>query len=58
MTIPNLIIDLAEILLEWGCGKLSGDEGFGVLMMSHHQSSNTDTRPGKNWNEKQCRGIT
>ena len=36
MTIPNLIIETAQMLFKWGCDKLSGDEGFGVLMMSHH----------------------
>jgi hypothetical protein len=36
MTIPNLLIETAEMLLEWGCAKLTGGEGFGVLMLSHH----------------------
>lgn len=36
MMIPKLLIDTADMLIEWGCAKLNGDEGFGVLMVSHH----------------------
>ena len=36
MSIPTLIVETAQMLLKWGCDKLSGDEGFGVLVMSHH----------------------
>ena len=36
MALPNLVIEPAKMLLDWGCAKLTGNEGFGVLMISHH----------------------
>jgi hypothetical protein len=35
ITIPTELMESAKLLLDWGCNKLSANEGFSVLMMLH-----------------------
>ena len=36
MELSSAVFESVGALLEWGCGKLSGNEGFSVLAITHH----------------------